>query len=92
MVDPELRQKLIAEGWDERFSASGTRLAEAELSYKALGYEVRVEGLDDVAQEGRCTSCFAQSSADGPVGVIFTRGAPGGGSGEDDLFDDQVTW
>lgn len=90
MVNEPLQRELAAEGWEERFTASGSRLAEAEAYYRSLGYEVRVEWLVDVAGAGRCTSCFAQPLADGPVGVIFTRGEPGAGAEEDDLYGDET--
>ena len=73
IVDADLRRRLLAEGWEERFSASGSRLDETAEYYRSLGYDVRIEGVVDVAADGSCTTCFAQPLADGPTGVIFTR-------------------
>jgi hypothetical protein len=86
-MDPELRTLLLSEGWEERFSASGSRLEEAADYYRSLGYDVRVEGLADVAAEGTCTRCFAEPGAEGPAGVLFTRVAAVPPAGEDGLFD-----
>jgi hypothetical protein len=87
-MDADLRRRLLAEGWEERFSASGSRLDEAADYYRSLGYDVRIEGVVDVAAEGSCTTCFAQPPADGPTGVIFTRVSAALGPAEDGLFDD----
>jgi ferredoxin len=76
------------EGWVERFSASGARLQETADYYRSLGYEVRVESLADVAAEGSCTTCFAQPTADGPTGVIFTRVGTTAPLDEAELFAD----
>lgn len=86
-MDRRLRETLLAEGWEERFSASGSRLEELASYYRNLGYEVRVEGLVQVAAEGSCTSCFEGAGADGPTGVIFTRAGARPLPEEDDLFD-----
>jgi len=83
----ELRNRLRAEGWEERFSAAGTRLEEAAEHYRSLGYEVRIEGIVESAEDGACTSCFGVVGADGPVGVIFTRGGIAAAQPEEDLFD-----
>jgi ferredoxin len=76
------------EGWVQRFSASGARLQETADYYRSLGYEVRVESLADVAAEGSCTTCFAQPTADGPTGVIFTRAGATAPLDEAELFAD----
>lgn len=65
---------MLAEGWEERFSAAGARLEETAELYRSLGYEVRIEDVKESAADGACTSCFAVAGAEGPVGVIFTRG------------------
>jgi hypothetical protein len=85
-VDGKLRQALLAEGWEERFSASGKRLEEMAAYYRSLGYEVRIEGLTEVAENGACTSCFAVPGADGPAGVLFTRVGAAPFRDEDELF------
>jgi hypothetical protein len=87
-VQGTLRERLLAEGWEERFSASGTRLEELASYYRNLGYEVRVEDLAEVAAEGACVECFAQGGADGPTGVIFTRPCALPAAEQDDLFED----
>lgn len=87
-MDASLRERLLAEGWEERFSASGSRLQETADCYRSLGYEVRIEGLTEVAAEGTCTSCFAGPTSDGPTGVIFTRVGAAPLLGEEILFDE----
>jgi hypothetical protein len=88
-MEDDLRRRLLEEGWEERFSASGPRLQETADYYRSLGYEVRIEDPADVAGEGSCTTCFAQPLADGPAGVIFTRGSAGSRPEEDGLFGDE---
>lgn len=85
-MDATLRQQLLDEGWEERFSASGSRLDEAAAYYRSLGYEVRVEGVADVASGATCTQCFTVPGADGPTGVLFTRVASAPLLEEEDLF------
>lgn len=85
-MDADLRRRLLDEGWEERFSASGSRLQETADYYRSLGYEVRIEGLADVAAEDSCTTCFAQPLADGPTGVIFTRVGAAPFLEEEELF------
>lgn len=72
-MDAPLRRRLLDEGWEERFSASGSRLDEAATYYRELGYEVRIEDVADVASVVTCTQCFTVPGADGPTGVLFTR-------------------
>jgi len=82
-----VRERLAAEGWEERFSAAGVKLAEAIRYYESLGYEVHVEDLLDAADEGACTTCFTGEGAGARVGIIFTRsGGVARGEG-DDLFE-----
>lgn len=83
----DLRGTLLAEGWVERFSASGSRLEEVAAYYRSLGYEVRVELLGDAAVPGSCTECFAVPGGEGPVGLIFTRGAGAPALDDEDLFE-----
>jgi hypothetical protein len=85
-VDEGLRNELVAAGWEERFSASGRRLEEMAAYYESLGYEVRIEGLTDVASAGSCTSCFTVPGAEGPAGVLFTRVGAAPFREEDELF------
>jgi len=85
-MDSQLRRRLLDGGWEERFSASGERLQEVAAYYRSLGYEVRIEGLVDVASEVTCTQCFTVPGADGPTGVLFTRVAAAPLLEEEDLF------
>jgi|GEM_PF-893639 len=85
-MDSDLRQRLLDEGWEERFSASGKRLEEAAEYYRSLGYDVRIEGLVDVVSDATCTRCFSVPGSDGPTGVLFTRAAASPPFEEDDLF------
>lgn len=82
-----LREELLAEGWEERFSAAGERLEETVEYYRSLGYEVRVEDPVDVASAGSCTSCFVVPGAEGPARVIFTRASAGPHPVGEDLFE-----
>lgn len=72
-MSTDVRERLLAEGWEERFSAAGARLEETADLYRSLGYEVRIEDFVESAADGACTSCFGVAGAEGPVGVIFTR-------------------
>ncbi len=83
-MSTDLRDRLLAEGWEERFSAAGARLEESAELYRSLGYEVRIEDFVESAAEGACTSCFGVAGAEGPVGVIFTRGGGGPSQSEED--------
>jgi hypothetical protein len=85
-VSGTLREQLVAEGWQERFSAAGPRLQEAADYYESLGYEVRVEDLLDTAADEACTTCFVGDGIEGRVGVIFTRGERAAVP-DDDLFE-----
>ncbi len=87
-ADPDLRRRLLADGWEERFSASGLRLEEAVLYYRSLGFEVRVEELFEAAADGTCTQCFAVDGADGPTGIVFTRGEAAPPPDKDGLFEE----
>lgn len=85
-MDSDLRQRLLDDGWEERFSASGERLEEVTAYYRSLGYEVRIEGLFDVASGVTCTQCFTVPGADGPTGLLFTRVAAAPLLEEEELF------
>ena len=82
----DLRRRLLAEGWEERFSASGARVDEMAATYRSLGYEVRVEELSAVCDAASCTACFAVPGAEGPVRVLFTRRGSAPKAVEDELF------
>jgi hypothetical protein len=86
-VSSAIRERLAAEGWEERFSAAGPRLLEAVEYYESLGFEVRVEDLMDAAEDGACTSCFVGDGAGGRVGVIFTRRPVAASPSDDGLFE-----
>ena len=62
--------KLKAEGWIERFTASGARLEEAIENYRMLGYEVRTIPVKELSENG-CTVCFEDESDE--TVMIFTR-------------------
>jgi hypothetical protein len=66
----ELSEKLKAEGWVERFTASGSRLEEAIEAYHELGHEVKTVPFKELDPEA-CTVCF-NDPADETV-MIFTR-------------------
>lgn len=86
-VVPGLRDRLLADGWEERFSAAGGRLEETAEYYRSLGFEVRIEDAADVAADGSCTSCLTVSGAEGPARVIFTRAVAAPHPDEEDLFE-----
>jgi hypothetical protein len=62
--------ELRAEGWTERFTASGTRLREAVENYRELGFEVTTVPLRETAGT-ECTVCLE----DGQTMMILTRQA-----------------
>jgi hypothetical protein len=66
----ELVDKLRAEGWVERFTASGARLEEAIEAYRELGQEVKTVPVKELGLDG-CTTCF-DDAADQTM-MIFTR-------------------
>lgn len=82
-----LREQLLAEGWEERFSTAGGRLEETAQYYRSLGYDVRIEDAVEAAAAGSCTSCFIVPGAEGPVRVIFTRARAAPFLAEEDLFE-----
>ncbi|MBU2601538.1 MAG: hypothetical protein KKA32_05140 [Actinobacteria bacterium] len=86
-MEPGLRERLLAEGWEERFSAVGARLDETADYYRSLGFEVRIEHAVDAAADGSCTVCLGVEGAEGPVGVVFTRVAAEPHLEEEDLFE-----
>ena len=62
--------RLKAEGWVQRFTASGARLEEAIENYHMLGYEVKTIPVKELDEDG-CTVCFEDESDD--TVMIFTR-------------------
>jgi hypothetical protein len=66
----ELADRLRAEGWLERFTASGVRLKEAVESYRELGLEVKTVPVNQLGLNA-CTTCF-DDPADQTM-MIFTR-------------------
>jgi hypothetical protein len=62
--------KLKAEGWIQRFTASGTRLEEAIENYRMLGYEVKTIPVKELGEDG-CTVCFEDENDE--TVMIFTR-------------------
>ncbi|UCC44264.1 MAG: hypothetical protein JSU65_14340 [Candidatus Zixiibacteriota bacterium] len=66
----DLADKLRAEGWKERFTASGTRLREAIEEYRALGFEVKTVPVKELGADG-CTVCFDDEND--ATEMIFTR-------------------
>lgn len=69
-MSDSLLEKLKAEGWQQQFTASGTRLQEALDNYRWLGYEVKTIPVKDLGCNG-CTVCFDDENDD--TVLIFTR-------------------
>jgi hypothetical protein len=69
-MNSELADKLKAQGWEERFTASGARLEEALETYRELGLEVKTVPVNELGLDG-CTTCF-DDPADKTM-MIFTR-------------------
>lgn len=72
-MSSELVDKLKAEGWVERFTASGTRVQEAIETYRELGLQTKAVPVNQLGLNG-CTTCF-DDPADQTV-MIFTRDEP----------------
>jgi hypothetical protein len=83
MMAADLIDKLKAEGWFQRFTASGFRLQEATENYRMLGFEIKTVPIKELEQNG-CTVCFEDESDD--TVMIFTREKPA--AQVDDLYDD----
>ena len=62
--------KMIAEGWQQRFSASGPRLHEAISNYRELGFEVKTVPMKELAGNS-CTICLDDENDD--TVMLFTR-------------------
>jgi len=75
----ELIKKLISEGWEKRFTASGDKLREAIENYEWLGFEVKAIPARELGC-GECTNCFDDQSDNSMM--IFTR-QKGGRNSED---------
>jgi hypothetical protein len=65
-----LLEKLMAEGWQQQFTASGDRLQEALDNYRWLGYEVKTVPVRELGCDG-CTICFDDENDD--TVLILTR-------------------
>lgn len=63
----DLIKKLKSEGWQEKFTASGSRLREAIDNYRRLGFEVKIIPVKEVINDG-CNVCF-----DDETMMIFTK-------------------
>jgi hypothetical protein len=68
--------KLQKEGWMRRSAASEPRLGEIVALYRELGYEVRLEPLDEEEQNGACSVCFGEDPS--RFQVVYTRPGSGG--------------
>ena len=66
----DLLDKLKAEGWTQRFTASGARLQEAIEDYRTLGFEVKTVPVKELGGDG-CTVCFEDEND--ATEMIFTR-------------------
>lgn len=64
-------EKLKKEGWLRRSVASEPRLSEMVELYRDLGFEVRLEPLDDEEKDEGCTTCFDEDPS--RFNVIYTR-------------------
>ena len=74
---------MTAEGWQQRFTASGTRLNEAIDNYRQLGFEVQTIPVKELISDG-CDVCFDDESDESFM--IFTKKT--GKIVKDDLYDD----
>lgn len=61
---------LLEQGWQKRFLADPRMARDAEDSYKELGYEVRLEPLDEAALKEECSGCLALLRQ---FRVVYTR-------------------
>jgi len=79
----DIIETLRSEGWEPRFSASGSRLDEAIENYKNLGYEIKTVPIKELIADG-CKICFDDESDQSAM--IFTRISDD--AKKDDLFDE----
>lgn len=82
----ELINKLTADGWRQKFTASGEKLKEAIANYQWLGFEVKTVPIKELGCAG-CTVCFDDDNDDSVM--IFTRKTTG--RSDDELFEDDGT-
>jgi len=66
----DILNKMIAEGWQQRFSASGARLHEAITNYNELGFEVKTIPMKELTGDG-CAVCLDEENDD--TMMLFTR-------------------
>jgi hypothetical protein len=66
----DIIESLRNEGWEPRFSASGSRLEEAIENYRNLGFEVKTIPVKELIADG-CKICFDDESDQSAM--IFTR-------------------
>jgi hypothetical protein len=74
-------EKLRKEGWLRRSVASEPRLSEMVELYRNLGFEVRLEPLDDEEKDGGCATCFEEDPS--RFCVIYTRRSADAPAGDD---------
>lgn len=79
----DIFETLRNEGWEPRFSASGSRLKEAIENYHNLGFEVKTVPVKELMADG-CKICFEDESDQSAM--IFTRKS--GKTENNGLFDD----
>lgn len=79
----DIIETLRSEGWEPRFSASGSRLDEAVENYKNLGFEIKTIPVKELIADG-CKICFDDESDQSAM--IFTRKS--GNVKKDELFDE----
>lgn len=79
-----LIDELRAEGWQQQFTASGSRLQESIDNYRRLGFEVKIIPVKELISDG-CNVCFDDENDE--TVMIFTRkiNAPK----DDDLYNDK---
>ena len=65
-------EKLKAQGWIERFTASGDRLREATENYRSLGFAVKTVPVREMTGD-ECSVCFEDEN-DATM-LILTRPA-----------------
>ena len=71
-MDSDVVEKLKAQGWIERFTASGDRLREAAENYRSLGFAVKTVPVREMAGD-ECSACFEDEN-DATM-LILTRPA-----------------
>ena len=71
-LEPDPR--LVAEGWERRFTADAQRAEEARELYSRLGYEVRLEAVR--AEEGHEDRADCHSRTLAKFQTIYTRKKP----------------